>query len=35
VHAFLAPEALRVLGGGTAVADLGAAAPGEDMLRAS
>jgi spermidine/putrescine transport system ATP-binding protein len=35
VHAHLAPEALRVLGGGAPVADLGAAAPDEDLLQAS
>ncbi len=35
VHAFLAPDALRVLAGGTPTADPSAAAPDEDMLRAS
>jgi spermidine/putrescine transport system ATP-binding protein len=35
VHAFLAPDALRVLGGGAPVADLGAAAPEESVLQAS
>jgi spermidine/putrescine transport system ATP-binding protein len=35
VHAFLAPDALRVLDGGAPAADLGAAAPDEDVLRAS
>jgi spermidine/putrescine transport system ATP-binding protein len=34
VHAYLAPEALRVLGGGTPVADLSAAAADEDVLQA-
>ncbi len=35
VHAFLAPDALRVLAGGTPTADPSATAPDEDMLRAS
>jgi spermidine/putrescine transport system ATP-binding protein len=35
VHAFLAPDALRVLSGGTPVADLSAAEPDESVLQAS
>ncbi len=35
VHAFLAPDALRVLAGGAPAADLGAAAPDENVLQAS
>jgi spermidine/putrescine transport system ATP-binding protein len=35
VHAFLAPDALRVLSGGAPVADLSAAVPDESVLQAS
>jgi spermidine/putrescine transport system ATP-binding protein len=35
VHAFMAPDAVRVLAGGTPAADLGAADPDESVLKAS